>query len=76
MSALDRYGGAEAFADFDARMGEARDRELRNGTCGRCRHAFVCEAGGCVCLWDPLDPFEADPDMTAEQAGCEEWEAA
>lgn len=76
MSALDRYGGAGAYADWDARTGDARKRELRFGTCGMCRHSFNCEAGGCVCLQDPLDPFEADPDMTAEEAGCEEWEAA
>ena len=65
-----------AYEAWDARESEARDRELRHGTCGQCRFSFNCQAGGCVCLWDPLDPFEADPGMTAADAGCEEWEAA
>ena len=76
MSSLDRYGGAGAFADWGAHRGDARKRELACGTCRRCRFSFSCEAGGCVCLWDPKDPCEVDPDATAAEAGCEEWEAA
>ena len=49
---------------------------MRLGTCGGCAHAFRCEAGGCVCLADPLDPYEVDPRSTAREMGCEEWEAA
>ena len=76
MSALDRYGGADAYGAHDARLSEARERELRCGTCGGCAHAFKCEAGGCVCLADPLDPYEVDPRSTAREMGCEGWEAA
>lgn len=73
---LDRYGGAEAYAAYDRDRSEARERELRYGTCGACAHAFTCEAGGCVCLADPLDPYEVDPRSTAREMGCEGWEAA
>ena len=76
MSALDRYGGADAYAYRDRVCSEERERELRHGTCGGCAHAFKCEAGGCVCLADPLDPYEVDPRATASEMGCEEWEAA
>ena len=76
MSALDRYGGAEAYAYRDRVCSEERERELRCGTCGGCAHAFTCEAGGCVCLADPLDPYEVDPRSTAREMGCEGWEAA
>lgn len=76
MSALDRYGGAEAYAYRDRVCSEERERELRLGTCGGCAHAFKCQAGGCVCLADPLDPYEVDPRATAGEMGCEEWEAA
>lgn len=65
-----------AYEAWDARESDARERELKYGTCAECRFSFNCEAGGCVCLWDPLDPFEADPRMTAAEAGCEEWQAA
>lgn len=74
MSALDRYGGADAYAYRDRVCSE--ERELRHGTCGGCAHAFKCEAGGCVCLADPLDPYEVDPRSTAREMGCEGWEAA
>lgn len=73
---LDRYGGAEAYAAYDARSSEERERELRLGTCGGCLHAFKCQAGGCVCLADPLDPYEVDPRSTAREMGCEGWETA
>lgn len=76
MSALDRYGGAEAYAYHDRVSSEERERELMCGTCGGCAHAFTCEAGGCVCLADPLDPYEVDPRSTAREMGCEGWEAA
>ena len=76
MSALDRYGGAEAYAYHDRVSSEARERELMFGTCGGCLHAFTCQAGGCVCLADPLDPYEVDPRATAREMGCEGWEAA
>lgn len=76
MSALDRYGGAEAYAYRDRVCSEEREREMSHGTCGGCAHAFKCEAGGCVCLADPLDPYEVDPHATAGEMGCEEWEAA
>ena len=73
---LDRYGGAAAYDAYDARRSEERERETRCGTCGGCLHAFACQAGGCVCLADPLDPYEVDPRATAREMGCEEWEAA
>ena len=76
MSALDRYGGSDAYSAYDRRRSEARERELRCGTCGGCAHAFTCRAGGCVCLADPLDPYEVDPRATAREMGCEEWGAA
>ena len=76
MSALDRSGGSGAYGAYDRRSSEERERELRSGTCGGCLHAFTCQAGGCVCLADPLDPYEVDASATAREMGCEEWEAA
>ncbi len=73
-TALDRYGGADAYARYDNELAEARERELRRGTCGRCSHSYTLESGGCVCLLDPFDPCEVDAGERVLDIGCEDYE--
>ena len=73
-TALDRYGGADAYARYDDELADEIERSMRNGTCGKCAHSYTLENGGCVCLLDPFDPFEVDADERVLDIQCEDYE--
>lgn len=73
MTNLDRFGGEQAADAYFTALDEARERELCNRHCEECAkyHAapILEKIGWCDYLQD-----YAYGDMTAHEAGCDEYE--